>query len=73
VIVLAVYSRTDADIAEEIRTGIRSAETPANPGILDVSVTAGVATIVGLPQSREQGHAIGGLTRTARPYRKAPG
>ena len=44
--VLAVYSRTDADIAEEIRTGILSTETPANPGTFDVSVKAGVATIV---------------------------
>jgi CBS domain-containing protein len=36
--VLAVYSRTDADIAEEIRTGILSTETPADPGTFDVSV-----------------------------------
>ena len=61
--VLAVYSRTDADIAEEIRTGILAFEAPANPGILDVSVTAGVATIVGRPQTREQGHAIIGRAR----------
>lgn len=60
---LAVYSRTDADIAEEIRTGILSTETPAEPGILDVSVTTGVATIVGRPQTREQGHAIIGRAR----------
>jgi CBS-domain-containing membrane protein len=56
--VLAVYSRTDADIAAEIRTGILSTETPANPGTFDVSVKAGVATIVGRPQTRDQGHAI---------------
>jgi CBS-domain-containing membrane protein len=56
--VLAVYSRTDADIAEEIRTGILSTETQANPGTLDVSVQAGVATIDGRPQTCEQGHAI---------------
>jgi CBS domain-containing protein len=61
--VLAVYSRTDADIAEEIRTGILSTETPASPGTLDVSVTAGVATVVGRPQTREQGHAIIGRAR----------
>ena len=61
--VLAVYSRTDADIAEEIRTGILSCETPANPGTLDVGVKAGVATIVGRPQTREQGHAIIGRAR----------
>jgi CBS-domain-containing membrane protein len=56
--VLAVYSRTDSDIAEEIRTGILSTETPADPGTLDVSVKAGVATVVGRAQTREQAHAI---------------
>jgi CBS-domain-containing membrane protein len=61
--VLAVYGRTDADIAEEIRTGILSTEMPADPGTIDVSVTAGVATIVGRPQTREQGHAIIGRAR----------
>jgi CBS domain-containing protein len=61
--VLAVYSRTDADIAQDIRTGILATETPANPGTLDVSVTAGVATIVGRPQTRDQGHAIIGRAR----------
>jgi CBS domain-containing protein len=61
--VLAVYSRTDADIAEEIRTGILASEAPANPGTLDVSVTAGVATIVGRPQTREQGQATIGRAR----------
>jgi len=55
---LAVYNRTDADIAEDIRTGILSTEAPANPGTLDVSVIAGVATIVGRPLSRDQAHAI---------------
>jgi CBS domain-containing protein len=61
--VLAVYNRSDADIAEEIRTGILATETPADPGILDVSVRAGVVTIVGRPQTREQGHAIIGRAR----------
>jgi CBS-domain-containing membrane protein len=61
--VLAVHSRTDADIAEEIRTGILSTETPADPGILDVSVQAGVATVVGRPRTCEQGHAIIGRAR----------
>jgi CBS-domain-containing membrane protein len=61
--VLAVYSRTDADIAEEIRTGILASEAPANAGALDVSVTAGVATVVGRAETREQGHAIVGRAR----------
>jgi CBS-domain-containing membrane protein len=61
--VLAVYSRTDADIADEIRTGILSTETPADPGTFDVSVTAGVATIVGRAQTREQAQAVIGRAR----------
>ena len=58
-----MYGRTDADIAEEIRTGILSTETPADPGTLDVSVTAGVATIVGRAQTRAQAHAVIGRAR----------
>jgi CBS domain-containing protein len=61
--VLAVFSRTDADIAGEIRTGILASEVPADTGTLDVSVTAGVATIAGRPQTREQGHTILGRAR----------
>ena len=61
--VLAVYGRTDGDIAEEIRTGLLSTETPANPGTLDVSVKAGVVTIVGRPQTRDQGDVIIGRAR----------
>jgi CBS-domain-containing membrane protein len=53
--VLGVYGRTDPDIAEEIRAGIMASETR---GTLDVSVTAGQATIVGRPRTREQGHAV---------------
>jgi CBS domain-containing protein len=63
--VLAVYSRTDAEIAEEIRTGILASEAPANTGTLDVSVTAGVATIVGRPQTRQQGQAAIGRAQHA--------
>jgi len=61
--VLAVYNRTDADIAEDIRTGILSTETPADPGTFDVSVTAGVATMVGRAQTREQAQAVIGRAR----------
>jgi CBS-domain-containing membrane protein len=56
--VLAVYSRTDAEIAEEIRSGILADEPPAEPGILDVAVKDGVVTIVGRPQTPAQGHGI---------------
>jgi CBS-domain-containing membrane protein len=61
--VLAVYSRTDADIAEEIRTGILASQTPADPGTLDVSVQAGVVTIIGRAQTSAQAHAIIGQAR----------
>jgi CBS-domain-containing membrane protein len=61
--VLAVYSSTDADIAQEIRARILACDAPANPGTLDVSVTAGVATIMGRPQTREQGRATIGRAR----------
>ena len=42
--VLAVYGRPDAEIAEDIRTGVLSTE--------------GVATLTGRPQTCEQGHDI---------------
>jgi CBS domain-containing protein len=56
--VLAVYSRTDAYIAGEIRSSVLPNETPANPGTFGVSVKAGVATIVGQPQTLAQAYAI---------------
>jgi len=56
--VLSVYGRPDAEIEEEIRTGVLSTEGAANPGTFDVSVTEGVATLTGRPQTCEQGHDI---------------
>jgi len=56
--VLAVYGRPDAEIAEDIRRSVLSTEEPAVPGTFDVSVAEGVATLVGRPQTREQGHDI---------------
>ena len=56
--VLAVYGRPDAEIAEDIRTGVLSTEGAANPGAFDVAVTEGVATLTGRPQTCEQGHDI---------------
>jgi CBS-domain-containing membrane protein len=49
--VLAVYGRPDAEIAEDIRTGVLSTEGAANPGAFDVAVTEGVATLTGRPQT----------------------
>jgi CBS domain-containing protein len=56
--VLAVYGRQDAEIAEDIRTGVLSTEGAANPGVFDVSVAEGVATLTGRPQTCQQGHDI---------------
>ena len=56
--VLAVYGRPDAEIAQDIRTGVLSTEGAANPGAFDVAVTEGVATLTGRPQTCEQGHDI---------------
>jgi len=56
--VLAVYSRTDADIAEEIRRSIFAGEAHAEHRPFDVSVRAGVATIFGRPLAAGQGYQI---------------
>lgn len=56
--VLAVFGRTDADIAEEIRLSIFAGEQHAEGRHFDVSVQAGVATIYGRPLAAAQGHAI---------------
>jgi CBS-domain-containing membrane protein len=56
--VLAVYSRPDAEIAQDIRTSVLSAEDAAVPGAFDVSVTEGVATLTGRPQTCQQGHDL---------------
>jgi CBS domain-containing protein len=56
--VLAVYDRADSEIATDIRAGILADETAADFGTFDVSVADGVATLVGQPRTRKQGHDI---------------
>lgn len=56
--VLAVYGRPDAEIAEDIRREVLLTESPADPGTFDVSVTDGVVTLAGRPQTCAQGHDI---------------
>ena len=56
--VLAVYARSDDEIAEEIRTGVLPAEDAAEPVAFTVTVTDGVVTLAGRPQSRKQGHDV---------------
>lgn len=60
--VLAVYSRPDADIGEEVRSGI-VAEFAPDPGTFDVSVTDGVVTLTGRPRTYEAGREIAELAR----------
>jgi CBS domain-containing protein len=56
--VLAVYARSDDEIAEEIRTGVLPAEDAAEPVAFIVTVTDGVVTLAGRPASREQGQDV---------------
>ena len=60
--VLAVYSRPDAEIAEEIRTAILLPET-TDDADFDASVVDGVVTLTGRPRTREQGHHITSCAR----------
>jgi CBS domain-containing protein len=63
--VLAVYDRPDAAIGEDIRRGILMFESPASPGTFDVSVTDGLVTLTGTPQTVRQGHDIARRVRHA--------
>jgi CBS domain-containing protein len=56
--VLTVYGRPDAEIAEDIRTGVLPAEDAAVPAAFSVVVTDGVVTLAGRPETCEQGHDI---------------
>jgi CBS domain-containing protein len=60
--VLSVYDRSDAEIAEDVRTGVLPAEDAAEPVWFSVTVADGVVTLAGRPASREQGHDIVGRT-----------
>jgi CBS domain-containing protein len=56
--VLAVFSRTDADIADEIRTSIIADVPHAEHRPFDVSVRFGVVTMFGMPVAAEQGYRM---------------
>jgi CBS domain-containing protein len=56
--VLTVYGRPDAEIAEDIRTGVLPAEDAAEPAALSVVVSDGVVTLAGRPVTCEQGQDI---------------
>ena len=56
--VLAAYDRPDAEIGREIRNDIAVCESLADAERFDVTVTDGVVTLAGRPQTRQQGHDI---------------
>ena len=56
--VLAVYSRADADIAEEIRAGILAGEPHEEHRPFDLSVRSGVVTMYGKPLTPDQGERM---------------
>ncbi len=64
---LAVYSRHDEDIAEEIRDTVFAGEPHAGHGPFQVTVQAGIVTLSGMPLTASQRWAI------ARRARHIPG
>jgi CBS-domain-containing membrane protein len=56
--VLAVFTRTDADVAEEIRNSIFPNEEHVEGRPFDVSVQSGVVTVYGAPLAAEQGYRM---------------
>jgi CBS domain-containing protein len=56
--VLAVFSRPDADIRDEVMQQALPGILPAAPHALDVEVRDGIVTISGAPQTSELTHAI---------------
>ena len=56
--VLAVFSRPDADIRDEVMQQLLPGILPAAPGALKVAVRDGIVTISGEPQSDQLTHAI---------------
>jgi hypothetical protein len=47
--VLAVYDRSDAEIAQDVWRDIAESDSPVGPGTLEVSVAGGVVTLAGCP------------------------
>jgi len=56
--VLAVFSRPDADIRDEVMQQLLPGILPAAPGALKAAVRDGIVTISGEPQSDQLTHAI---------------
>lgn len=56
--VLSVFDRSDADIREDIRTGVLRHEFFINPDTFPVTVKDGVVTVAGDPETDEKGREI---------------
>jgi CBS domain-containing protein len=56
--VLSVFDRSDADIREDIRTGVLRHEFFVNPNRFTVTVKAGVVTLAGQPETSEAGRDL---------------
>ena len=56
--VLAVFDRTDKDIRKEIGDDVLLGEFLVDPNALQVTVTDGVVTLAGRPETAEVGHDI---------------
>ena len=56
--VLSVFDRSDADIREDIRTGVLRQEFFVNPDTFKVTVKDGVVTLAGKPETSEVGQQI---------------
>jgi CBS domain-containing protein len=56
--VLSVFDRSDADIREDIRTGVLRQEFFVNPDMFEVTVKDAVVTLAGKPETREVGQQI---------------
>ena len=56
--VLAVFDRTDEDIRREITDEVILNEFLVDPKAFDVTVSGGIVTLTGVPETNEVGHEI---------------
>ena len=55
---LAVFDRTDEDIRQEITDEVIRNEFLVDPQAFDVTVSGGIVTLTGVPETNEVGHEI---------------
>ncbi len=61
--VLSVYSKPDATIREEVSSELIRSPFVADPGAFTVSVTDGIVTLTGRPETTAAGHDIVAIVR----------